>query len=258
MMCLKLKACGWLLAWLLTAPPVLAELVLYTEDYRPYGFVENGRPTGMVVALVEELIQRTGQPARIEVVPWTRGYHQAQHRANVGLFATVRTARREPLFRWVGPITRGDTSFYSRKEAGLRIDDLDDVGRLGPLAVPREWYSYEMLRERGLKNLYGVSTPQDMVRMFRHGRVQVILANSLTVEAMLAEQGMRLDQLQRHFTLMPNDSYIAFSLATDPALVAQWQSHLLEMRRDGSLERIYRHWLPHASEQLIAELLRPD
>lgn len=235
-----------------------AELRLYTEDYRPFSFLQDGEPSGMAVAVVEALIRRTGDTARIELVPWTRGYHQARHQADTALFSTVRTAQREAEFQWVGPIARGYTRFYTHKDAGLRVTSLDDVRRLGTVAVPKQWYSYELLSQRNMDNLYGVPTPQDMLRMFRHGRVKLLLANTLTLDGMLAEQGMHAGQLQAQFDLMPNDSYIAFSLHTDAARVARWQQALQGMRQDGSLERIYRRWFPNADERALADLLRVE
>ena len=235
-----------------------AELRLYTEDYRPFSYLQDGKPSGMAVEVVEALIRRTGETARIELVPWTRGYHQARHQADTALFSTVRTAQREAEFQWVGPIARGYTRFYTHKDAGLRVTSLDDVRQLGTLAVPKQWYSYEVLRQQNLDNLYGVPTPQDMLRMFRHGRVKLLLANTLTLDGMLAEQGMNAEQLQEQFDLMPNDSYIAFSLQTAAARVARWQRALQDMRDDGSLARIYRHWFPGADERALADLLRAE
>ncbi|MBA4245591.1 MAG: ABC transporter substrate-binding protein [Pseudomonas sp.] len=252
------KSMAGVLVLLCCLSAAAAELRLYTEDYRPFSYLEEGRPSGMAVAVVEELIRRTGEAARIELVPWTRGYHQVRQQADTALFSTVRTPAREPLFHWVGPIARGHTRFYSLKESGVRVANLDDVRQLGTLAVPKQWYSYELLREQQMGNLYGVPTPQDMLRMFRHGRVKLLLANNLTLDGMLAEQGMHAGQLQEQFDLMPNDSYIAFSRQTDLERVARWQRALDEMRRDGSLERIYRQWFPSADDEALAELLRVD
>lgn len=235
-----------------------SELRLYTEDYRPFSYLEDGKPGGMAVAVVEELIRRTGDSALIELVPWTRGYHQVRQQADTALFATVRTPPREALFQWVGPIARGQTRFYSLKDSAVSIGSLQELRQVGVLAVPKQWYSYELLTEQGLDNLYGVPTPQDMLRMFRHGRVKLLLANTLTLDGMLAEQGMRAEQLQEQFDLMPSDSYIAFSLQADPARVARWQQALQQMRQDGSLERLYRHWFPAADEQTIADLLNTN
>lgn len=238
----------WLKSWLVVlllgcCSPVLAtELHLYTEEYRPLSYIENGKLTGMAVEVVELLIQRTGQSARIELAPWTRGYHQVQREANSGLFSTVRTARREALFQWVGPIATGHTSFYARRGAGLNVRTLQDVERFSTLAVPKQWYSYEYLSDRGLKNLYGVPTPQHMMKMFKHGRIELLVANNLALDDMLSQQGMHRDEVELQFTFMGNNSYIAFSNATDPALVRQWQLALDELLRDGSLARIHQRW----------------
>jgi polar amino acid transport system substrate-binding protein len=257
-MSLKYLIAVLLLLYGLNARLADAELRLYTEEYRPFSYLQDGKPSGMAVSVVEELIHRTGETAHIEVVPWTRGYHQVRHHADTALFSTVRTAQREAEFQWVGPIARGYTRFYTHKDAGLRVTSLDDVRKLGTLAVPKQWYSYELLRQQNLENLYGVPTPQDMLRMFRLGRVKLLLANTLTLDGMLAEQDMHAGQLQEQFDLMPNDSYIAFSLHTDAARVARWQQALQGMRRDGSLERIYRRWFPNADERALADLLRAD
>jgi polar amino acid transport system substrate-binding protein len=238
----------WLRSWLVVVllgcctSVLAAELHLYTEQYRPLSYIEDGKLTGMAVEVVELLIQRTGQDARIELVPWTRGYHQVQREANSGLFSTVRTPSRESLFQWVGPITRGQTSFYARRGAGLNVRTLSDLERINTVAVPKQWYSYEYLRDSGLKNLYGVPTPQHMMKMFKLGRIELLVASSLVLDDMLAQQGMRRDEVELQFTFMDNNSHIAFSKSTDPALVRQWQLALDEMQRDGSLERIHQRW----------------
>lgn len=219
-----------------------AKLQLYTEEYRPLSYFDDGKLTGMAVEVVEQLIQRTGASASIQVVPWTRGYHQVQREANTGLFSIVRTARRESLFQWVGPIALGHTSFYARPGAGLNVRSLKDVERFSTVAVPKQWYSYEYLSDKGLKNLYAVPTPQHMTKMFKHGRIELLVASSLALDDMLAEQGMSARDVELQFTLMGTNSYIAFSKNTDPALVQRWQQALDQLTRDGGLLRIHRRW----------------
>lgn len=231
------------------------ELRLYTEEYYPLSYKDNGVLSGMAVEVVAALSKATQQPVVIELAPWTRGYQRAQVAANVGVFPTVRTPRREARFHWVGPIAAGHTSFYSRKEDGLRVRNLADVERLGPLAVPKQWYSHEVLSELGLKTLYAVSTPEQMMRMFKHRRVALILANSLTLDALLAAQGMQREQLQLHYTLMDHQTYIAFSLGTDSALVGRWQQALESLRNNGELARIHQRWFPHADEADLGNVI---
>lgn len=249
----KSVLCGFLLCC--SVFPAAAELRLYTEENRPFSYMQAGKLDGMAVQVVEELLRRTGQPAQIMVVPWTRGYHQVQHEADAALFPVVRTAQREALFQWVGPIAVGRTGFYSRREDNLHLHNLDDVRRIGVLAVPKQWYIHEQLMAMGMDNLHGVPTPDDMLRMFRHGRVKLIVANDLSLETLLAGQGMSVDQVQWQFDLMPNASYIAFSREAPLQWVMQWREQLRSMRADGTLERLYRQWFPQAGEAHVAELL---
>jgi polar amino acid transport system substrate-binding protein len=235
---------AWVVAVALccSASAFSGELRLYTEDYRPMSFVENGKLTGMAVEVVELLAQRTGETPRIEVVPWTRGYNKLQHEADSGLFATVRTPQREPLFQWVGPIATGYTSFYARQGSGLTVNSLKDVERFATVAVPNQWYSYEYLSGQGLKNIYAVPTTQHMAKMFKHGRIELLVASNLALDEVLAEQGMSRDEVELLFTFMSNQSYIACSKNTDPQLVQRWQQALDELTRDGSLQRIQQRW----------------
>lgn len=247
---LKFKRCAWV--WLLaccTGGTVLAEpLRLYTDEYPPLNYMDQGQLTGMAVDVVELLIQRTGQPATVQMVPWTRGFQRVQHETNSALFVTVRTAKREPLFQWVGPITRGSTSFYARRGGGLNVRTLADVARFSTVAVPKQWYSFEFLRDQGLDNLYGVPTAQHMVKMFKHGRVELLVADDLALDNMLEQEGMSRGDVELQFTFMRSDTYIAFSNSTDPAVVQRWQEALNGLKRDGNLERIHQRWFARSHE----------
>lgn len=242
---------GWLCSGLLglaclLAGPAMAELQLLTEEAPPTSFSENGEPRGMAVEIVQALVERTGDAAQIHIMPWTRGYQLAQQQADTAIFATVRTAEREDKFQWVGPILQGTTSFYSLKSRNLHFTSLADVAASGPLAVPKQWYTYETLGARGFKNLYGVSSAKSMVTMLKHGRVKLIATEDLTLKDELASGGLSTDQVQAHLPFMRSAYYIAFSRKTDPVVVERWQQALAEMRQDGSFAAIFRRWLPDA------------
>ena len=183
----------WLLcvfALSLPLPLQAADLQLYTEDYPPLNFSRAGQPAGLGVEVVEELLKRTGHTATISVVPWARGYQKTLSESNSGLFVTMRTAEREKLFKWVGPIAVAVTSIYALKGSGLTIHNLDDAGQLGTIAVPRQWYSYQTLQAKGLTNLYGVLGPKQMMTMLRHRRVPLVVADNLTLPDLLALGGL--------------------------------------------------------------------
>ncbi|MDX5371680.1 MAG: ABC transporter substrate-binding protein [Pseudomonadaceae bacterium] len=218
-------------------------------------FAREGRPVGLAVDLVREILERTGQGAQISVVPWARGYQAASSEPDSGLFVTMRTAEREELFQWVGPVAVVVTSFYALKGSGIRIDSLEDAAQVGTIAAPRQWYSFQALRARGLPNLYGVIGPQQMMSMLRHRRVPVVVADNVTLEGLLALGGLTPAEVEPLHGFMRSEAYIAFSPATDARLVGEWQRALDSMKRDGSFTLIYRRWLPE--QEPPAELLRP-
>jgi polar amino acid transport system substrate-binding protein len=243
-----LKPCCALMLWLLfcLAGPACAELRLLTEDAPPTSFSRDGELQGLAVDVVRALLERTGDSGKIELLPWTRAYHLVQQAPNTAIFATVRTAEREAKFQWVGPLLIGTTSFYSLKSRNLRFDNLQQAADSGPLAVPKQWYTFETLSARGFKNLYGVTSQKAMVTLLKHGRVQLIATEDLTLKDELAGGGLRPDQVQAHLPFMRSAYYIAFSPQTDAALVERWRSTLDAMHQDGSFALIFRRWLPHA------------
>jgi polar amino acid transport system substrate-binding protein len=242
---------AWLLVGLLCCGllPGLAraELRLLTEQAPPTSFLRDGQAEGYAVEVVRELVRRTGDHAEIELLPWTRAYFLAKSQADTGLFAVVRTAEREALFQWVGPILQGSTRFYSLKSRGLRIDSLEDAARVGTIALPKQWYTYETLQRLGFGNLYGVSGSKQMMTMLKHGRVPLIATEDLTLRDELASGGLAPEDVQAHLAFLQSSYYIAFSPRTPAALVSRWQRELEGMRRDGSLTAILERWLPQAA-----------
>ncbi|MEX6502860.1 substrate-binding periplasmic protein [Pseudomonas zhanjiangensis] len=237
-MCLLLAGC-------LCAAVQAEPLRLYTEQYPPINYSENGQPTGLATEVVREIMRRTGQSAPISVVPWARGYQQAQVRPNTGLFVTMRTAEREPLFKWVGPLVRSATGFYALRSAGVQIDSLAQARQARAIVVPRDWYSHQYLRAAGFANLYPVGEPLQMVRMLKRGRIQLMVLDNLSLATLLRRGGIAVGEVELVYTFMHSDAYIAFSPQTDEALINRWQEELDDMKADGSFAAIYRKWLPN-------------
>lgn len=245
--------CSLLSCWLaVLCSPALAELRLLTEAAPPMSFMRDGELSGLSVEVVRALLARTGDSARIELLPWTRALHLAQQQADTALFSTVRTAQREERFQWVGPIVVGTTRFYSLKSQGLTIDNMAQAAATGPLALPKQWYTFETLSARGFTNLYGVPSSKQMVTMLKHGRVKLIATEDLTLAGELAAVDLKPQDVTAHVPFMRSAYYIAFSPQTSVVRVVRWQRALQQMHEDGSLAAILRRWLPHAPMPPIA------
>lgn len=231
--------------WLAAMPLAFAtELQLYTEESPPLNFTRDGQLTGFSTEIIQQLAARTGDVVDIKSVPWTRGYAKAQVTPDVGIFSTARIAERETSFQWVGPLTLSLNRFYTRKGSGIQVESME-AAQARQLILPRAWYSYQYLVDKGFNNIYTVTSVDRMMQMFRYGRGEMLAVSDIALPALLELAGMTPDQLEPQLVFMQHESYLAFSLATDPARVNRWQVALNEMKRDGSFVRIFDRWFPN-------------
>jgi polar amino acid transport system substrate-binding protein len=83
----------------------VAALTLTTEEYPPFNMTDaqTGRPAGIAVDKVVEMIHRANEPFTITSYPWARAYQMAVKVDDTCVFSTSRTPERETLFTWIGP-----------------------------------------------------------------------------------------------------------------------------------------------------------
>jgi polar amino acid transport system substrate-binding protein len=231
------------LLWGLSLNASAANLNLLTDIHPPLHFEQNGQLVGFGVDVVRALAERTGDQVQLQQVPWLRALHMASTEPATGIFTVLRTAERDGQYQWVGPLLDVETALYSADSSRPPVRSLLDAGRLGRIAVPRKWLAYSYLQQQGLNNLYGVETPEKMMRLARMGRTEFVVADTLSIATLAREEGLAPNRLQYQMPLMQQGSYIAFSLQTDAHQVARWQQALDEMNRDGRLAQIKQRWL---------------
>ncbi|WP_095133410.1 ABC transporter substrate-binding protein [Pseudomonas sp. Irchel s3h14] len=235
------RIAGCLLSFL-TFTAVAADLNLLTDNHPPLHFQQGNQLVGFGVDVVQALAERTGDQVHLQQVPLLRALHVATTEPATGVFTVLRTAERESQYQWVGPLMDVETALYSANTQ-QPVHCLQDASTQGRIAVPRKWLAYDYLRKRGLNNLYGVETPAQMMRLARLGRIEFVVADTLSIATLAREEGLAPSQLHYQMPLMKQGTYIAFSPQTDARQVARWQQALDEMNRDGRLEQLKQRWL---------------
>jgi polar amino acid transport system substrate-binding protein len=238
-----MKRIAGCLLLLLSVGAVAADLKLLTDNHPPLHFQQGDTLVGFGVDVVQALAQRTGDSVHLQQVPLLRALRDAGTEPATGVFTIFRTAEREGLYQWVGPLMEVETALYATDSTLPPVRALSETASLGRIAVPRKWLAYSYLQQQGLNNLYGVETPEQMMRLASLGRAEFVVADTLSITAMAREVGLAPSRLHYQMPLMKQSTYIAFSLQTDAAQVERWQLALDEMRRDGRLEHIKQRWL---------------
>lgn len=128
--------------------------IVAEENFPPISFLnKDGKPDGLAVEIVEEIMKRLKIKQKIVVWPWVRAYRKTVKGPNFVLFSIARTAEREPLFQWTSSIFQMKSSFYAKKDSGLKINSLDDAKKLNIIGSYRDCFEEQFLKKEGFKNL---------------------------------------------------------------------------------------------------------
>jgi polar amino acid transport system substrate-binding protein len=225
-------------------PPGILQMV--TEEYPPITFMKDGRPSGFVTDMVRAIASRLHARDDIRLTSWKNAYHMALLNPNVILFSAERTPQREDLFHWVGPVGRNSAIFYAKKGAHIRLSSLADAKRLPAIATTTDWFTEQYLKREGFTNLVSAKEPTENLRQLMDGKVQLSIFTDLTIPEIAKNAGYSMADLEPVYTVSQTDFYIAISKGTPVAVVRAWQAVLDDLKADGSFEKIYRSYLPHA------------
>ena len=222
-------------------------LTIYTEISPPYQEVgPSGELKGFSTEIVREIQKRVGNSDSIQIVPWIRGYNEAQSKPNVALFSTARSADRDPLFQWVGPLYETTHYFYVKSGSKIVIREMEDAKKLGMIGVYKEDIRDQYLTQSGFTNLDRSIDQDVMFKKLMAGRIDAIAGSLDGIDGIARAAGYAPKDAQKSFMFLKVQGYIAFSKATPSTIVKKWTIAFEAMKMDGSFERIFRHYFPSA------------
>lgn len=103
---------------------------LSTEEYPPYSYFDpaKGEVGGIATHEVQALMKRAGMNFEIKVYPWLRAYNRTLKAPRRCVFSTARTAPREELFHWIGPIVKVEWALIAKKGTPAdKVRSLEDA-----------------------------------------------------------------------------------------------------------------------------------
>lgn len=207
----------------------------------------DGSLSGFAVDLVREIQKRVQNRDPIQMLPWSRGYRLIQENPNTLLFSMTRTAERDKLFQWIGPILESAYGFYVRKDSRIVIDSLEDAKRLTRIGVYLNDVRDLYLTEAGFTNLERTTDNQSVVKMLMAGRLDAFAGSPLGIGETLKSAGFNPGDVRLAFVFLRTQSYVATSLEMPPGLVSSWNTALRAMKGDGTFKEILSRYYPTSS-----------
>ena len=207
----------------------------------------DGRLTGYTIELVQEIQKRVGNTDAIQMVPWARGYEQIQRESNVVLFMMSRTAERNDLFKWVGPVLETVFGFYAKADSKISLATLEDAKKIGSIGVYLNDVRAQYLTKAGFTNLDQVADNSLNVKKLMAGRIDLLASSSTAYGGDATMAGFKPADLKLVLPFQKIQVYIAMSKNMPPQVVDSWNAALNAVRQDGIMEKLLKKYYPQST-----------
>lgn len=207
------------------------DLNYMTENYPPANFKDQyGLLQGASVDLLWAIWKEMGvEPQKITVYPWARGYNNILTDDNQVLFSMSRTAERDTLFKWVGPIFTSRHIIIGIENDSTPRTIFKNASELSKhrIGVIRDDVGEFTLRELGfpVSQMHLVPQLEQSIEILLQGRVQFIFMSNEAYRDLIKQHGF-YQKFYVAYTINLRQNYFAFSRSTPDALITRFQKAL--------------------------------
>jgi len=231
-----------------STPAQSADLAVYAEENPPFNMVKDGQAQGAATDLFLAVAEKAGmamERAKIQTVPWARGYDTVQKEANTVLFPVARTEAREGLFKWVGPVYKVKIGLIAQKAKGLKVPDAAAAAKL-KIGTVRDGAPEQAVVAAGVP-LDTLDRGNDLVsnlKKLQAGRIDLLAFNAVAAAYNMPGLGMNFADYEVVYTLSEPTLFFAVSKGTSDETVGKLQAALDALRADGSYDAIVKKFIP--------------
>ncbi len=237
-----------LMIWpLLSSVHAKENILIVTEEWVPYNYMENGEITGTATDIVKHILKELNKSYDIEMLPSARSLYQLNNRPRTMMFSMFRTPEREPRYQWIGPLADGAVYFYKNKDAQLTIKSPEDLKNPKLSICTRHAGSiHDLLVKQGFSNLDTLATDGlSIYQKLLAGRCDIAISDTdLGVRHILKTLGLRLEDVFEKipFPAFEAKLYLAASKDIPETEIQLWQSALDAMKTSGSYDEIVQKY----------------
>jgi polar amino acid transport system substrate-binding protein len=217
----------------------------FTTSNAPESFLTpQGIITGGSVEVVEAMNGLSGLGNAITMTTFADCLGQVNLAPNSMTFTTSRTTEREPLYKWVGPITKKTESIYVLSGSTIQIGALDEAKNLESIGTPELWSVTTKLQQLGFTNLRIYENPDKVYKALIKGEISAATFSNLSI-TMLAEQNNTAPgDIRKAVDVFSAEGYLAFSLDTKDEYIQAFQEAYSILISNGKFAEIWGKWYP--------------
>lgn len=205
-----------------------AHLTLYTEELPPYNYTEKGVLKGTNTEKLLTIFQHAGislSRKDIIVAPWARAYTAARDTPNTCVYSTTRTAARENLFAWVGPLSSSSAVLFAKTGRNIVLDTIRQA-RFYRIAAVREDIGQLLLTQAGIPVSELVPQLEPILHKLEEEEIDLIAYGESALLNVAQQAGFASTAFKKVYTLEKRVLSLACNRDTDPDTIKKLQQAL--------------------------------
>jgi polar amino acid transport system substrate-binding protein len=227
-------------------------MVVATEDdFRPFEFIKDGKPTGFNNEMVDALRKYAPFEIRQEILPWTGILGGvATGKYDIAITAVLITKERTQSLDFTSPIADA-THYYVKRKADTSIKSIKDlsgktVGVQGGSALLSRLPELEaMLKKDGgkLGKIVEYTSYPEAYQDLALGRTDYVVNTIINLKSLVAEKGAVFELGQA----VSGKSYPGWALKKGNAdLLAFMNEFIAKQKANGTMPALQKKWLGEA------------
>ncbi|NDV28123.1 ABC transporter substrate-binding protein [Desulfovibrio sp. JC010] len=216
----------------------LDQTVFMTELLPPYNYIKDNALQGTHVDILLEALAAVNvhkTSSDIKIYPWARAYKKLISTPNTCTLSTIRSPKREKVFKWAGPIGAHTCSFI-KKTKNYNVNTYAEIKR-NIVGTIRDSVAEESATRHGYR-VDQSSTLEQLVKKIERNRISVIFSNADAVFAMMSKLGINKDDYIVLRTLNVGEIYFACNIHTDDSVIKELQKGIDLIRAQGIIDKI--------------------
>lgn len=224
-----------------------SDLHVVTEKLPPLNYSEQAQAQGYSVELVKLMLAHAKLQSNIQVLPWARAYQTALQQADTLIFSMTRLAEREHEFIWIGPLAPRLIYLYRVKQReDIALNQAADIHsyRIGLIRESASTKEFLRTSEVAREKVDFAPDIESNLRKLLLGRVDLIVAQDLSVTFYLRQMGLKTDSLVPVKLLDDQHTYyLAMNKHSSAQLVGKIRKAYAEIKNQGHFERLKLQYL---------------
>lgn len=225
------------------------------DDFRPFEFIKDGKPTGFDNELVEDLRKFAPFQIKQEIIPWTgllAGVSTGKY--DVAITAAIITKERRKSLDFTSPIADA-THFYVKRKGDTSITSIKDLNgkvvgvQAGSALLGRLPELEEMLKKTGgkLGKVVEYTSYPEAYQDLALKRVDYVVNTIINIKALVAEKPAVFEVGQA----VSGKSYPAWAVAKgNTALLAFMNDFIAKEKASGRFGELQKKWFGEAFADL--------